>query len=75
VPIYEYRCKNCENKFETLILSSDEEISCPECESTTLEKLFSTFGVKSERPPSSYPISASSGCGCTPVSCGCSTRH
>jgi putative FmdB family regulatory protein len=78
VPLYEYRCEKCENEFETLVLSSGEKISCPECGSGDIEKLFSNFGFKSK---SSISVSThnesplSSGCGCTPVGCGCSTKH
>jgi putative regulatory protein, FmdB family len=71
MPLYEYKCNKCNNKFETLVLSSDDEINCPDCNSTNLEKLFSTFGVKSEDSFSSSSIPVGSGCGCTPTSCGC----
>ncbi len=78
MPLYEYRCEKCENRFETLVLNSDHDISCPKCESTNLEKLFSSFGVKSGSSIhiSSTPVSSvGSGCGCTPVSCGCSSKN
>ena len=78
MPLYEYRCEKCENGFEALVLNSEEEISCPKCESTNLKKLFSTFGVKSTNsiPVSSTPLnSVDSGCGCTPVSCGCHSKN
>ena len=73
MPLYEYRCEKCENRFEALVLSSGDEINCPKCESTNLEKLFSAFGVKSAN---SIPVNAvGSGCGCTPVSCGCHSKN
>lgn len=78
MPLYEYRCETCENRFEALVLSSGDEISCPKCESTNLKKLFSTFGVKSANsiPISSTPVnSVGPGCGCTPVSCGCHSKN
>ncbi|MGH7799782.1 MAG: FmdB family zinc ribbon protein [Thermodesulfobacteriota bacterium] len=78
MPLFEYKCDKCENKFETLVLSSDEEISCPRCESKNIEKLFSSFGFKSKIsiPISTSPISSTiSGCGCTPVNCGCSVKN
>ena len=78
MPIYEYFCKKCENKFETLVLDRDEEIRCVECGSTKIEKQFSSFGLKyndSTLTASTSPSSNSPGCGCTPVSCGCSAKH
>ena len=78
MPLFEYKCEKCENKFESLVLSSDEEICCPDCGSTNLEKLFSTFGFKSKNPIpiSTTPVgSMDPGCGCTPISCGCSVKN
>ena len=53
MPIYEYRCKNCEERVEVLVRS---EISvsptCPNCGSPRLEKLLSVPYVMSrERRP------------------------
>ena len=44
MPIFEYRCKECENEFETLIRGR-ERPSCPSCQSGKLEKLLSTFAA------------------------------
>lgn len=45
MPIFEYRCKDCGEKFETLVYSSsgDDEIECPECGSAQTEKQMSMF--------------------------------
>ena len=46
MPIYEYRCQNCNHVFEELIFSSltkDEEIICPKCNQNTAEKMMSAF--------------------------------
>jgi putative FmdB family regulatory protein len=43
MPIYEYICLNCQNRFETLIMSSDEQPTCPKCASASLERLLSPF--------------------------------
>lgn len=77
MPLYEYRCLNCEKDFETLVLDSDEEVNCPQCGSGNgnLEKLFSAFGFKSKNSIASSTATVSSGCGCTPVGCGCSAKH
>ncbi|MFC2061311.1 zinc ribbon domain-containing protein [Elusimicrobiota bacterium] len=43
MPVYEYNCLKCSNKFEFLLISGDEKIACPECGSEKLEKLFSVI--------------------------------
>ncbi len=46
MPIFEYKCSECESKFEILTKSSnDNKISCPECDSSKVKKLFSTFSA------------------------------
>jgi putative FmdB family regulatory protein len=43
MPLFEYQCKTCGHRFETLVLGSRQP-ACPRCESRDLEKQFSTFG-------------------------------
>ncbi|MEW6609537.1 MAG: zinc ribbon domain-containing protein, partial [bacterium] len=45
MPIYEYQCINCGNKFEVLIRTHNEIIKCANCESDEVKKLISLFGV------------------------------
>ena len=61
--LYEYRCRDCGNTFEALVLSPDDKPSCPACGSENLEKLFSTFAVsmKSPSPGPSVPSCPSGG--------------
>jgi len=66
MPIYEYRCRGCGNRFEKLVRGR-ERVTCPECGAGRLAKLFSTFGVKSG---DRFSGSAGSGCGtCSASSC------
>lgn len=44
MPIFEYRCKECEKRFETLVLGRERPL-CPACRSAKLEKLLSTFAA------------------------------
>jgi putative FmdB family regulatory protein len=48
MPLYEYLCVECGSSFEYLVRSagSQEAIVCPKCASTTVNKKFSTFGMK-----------------------------
>ena len=45
MPIFEYRCKDCGEQFETLVYSSssNQEIECPKCKSSNTEKQMSSF--------------------------------
>ena len=47
MPIYEFRCKQCDSTFEKLFTSSRQEPppACPECESSDITQMFSVFGV------------------------------
>ncbi len=68
MPIYEYRCTACGEKFEKLVLNRIETILCSACGSPAVEKLFSIFGFKSEGKFSAS--SSSGGCGsCTATNC------
>ena len=44
MPIFEYKCSECDSKFEILTKNNDDnKIICPECDSSKVKKLFSTF--------------------------------
>lgn len=47
MPIFEYVCAECGHKFEKLILSASKarQIHCPECESQSVNKALSVFGL------------------------------
>jgi len=46
MPIFEFRCRNCGEKFE-LLVRSGSDVECPHCKSADVSKLFSVFGFKS----------------------------
>jgi len=52
MPIYEYECRACQNRFEVFVRPSSTEApeapSCPECQSKDLQRLLSAFAVNSE---------------------------
>jgi len=45
MPIYEYKCENCGEKFEARrnIGDSDTELKCPKCGKREPRSIFSTF--------------------------------
>lgn len=45
MPMYEFVCRACGERFEKLVLSSQTRVGCPACESSDLEKQFSVFGM------------------------------
>ncbi len=64
MPLFEYRCKACDRRFEEFVLG-DAKPRCPGCDGTRLEKLLSVFAVSSGGASSGGP-EPSGGCG----SCG-----
>jgi putative FmdB family regulatory protein len=76
MPIYEYRCKGCNDEFE-LLLYSGEEPKCPRCGSKNLTKKISVFSTScSDNRDNSFSYSqserssSSRGCGgCSWKSC------
>lgn len=72
MPIYEYRCTKCDKEFECLILGSDNDISCPDCDNEIVERLMSSCSFKSSG--SFTPPTGSSGCS-TCSSSNCSSCH
>ena len=44
MPIFEYACRGCGEKFEVLV-RGQEHPHCPACESADLDKALSTFAV------------------------------
>ncbi|MBM4054207.1 MAG: zinc ribbon domain-containing protein [Planctomycetes bacterium] len=47
MPVYEFKCKKCEIKFEEYFKSASEQkkLFCPSCKSEHVEKVFSVFGT------------------------------
>jgi putative FmdB family regulatory protein len=47
MPIYEYRCKECDEPFEVFVRSSSQQTdpTCPNCGSQKVKKAVSLFGV------------------------------
>jgi putative FmdB family regulatory protein len=58
VPIYEYKCNSCGNRFEKIIFNSQDEkdLVCEKCGKKNIEKLLSSFSH------ANTGLSMSSGC-------------
>ena len=41
MPMYEYRCKQCDTTFEVIQQIGEKTASCPDCSSNETEKLLS----------------------------------
>lgn len=44
MPIYEFKCLNCQELFELLVMQNDEvlELRCPKCKSEDLDRVLSS---------------------------------
>lgn len=62
MPLYEYACKTCANRFEVLVRAAGEAPECPSCHGTALERQFSVFAAHT----AGAPKAAAGSCG----SCG-----
>ena len=57
MPIYEYRCEKCGEKFDRLVASfrSVTEVDCPKCESPEVKKTLSNFSARIAATSKSCP--------------------
>ncbi len=64
MPLYEYACTECRERFEILqrMGEGSEGLSCPSCKGTTVERQLSTFAgmASSDSAPEA----------CAPTGCG-----
>ena len=70
MPMYEYICSDCSFKFEELVFGGDKKISCPECESNNVKKVFSSFATINSSNDASDPTCVTPSCGFNAGACG-----
>jgi putative FmdB family regulatory protein len=76
MPIYEYRCRACDERFEELVRNPDVVVPCPACGGRDAERLLSVFagvgGSSTPAGPSPSQVLARppAGGACGP-GCGC----
>ena len=65
MPLYEYRCRQCEESFEILqrIGAGAEGLVCPKCGASKLSKQVSTFAASSSGASTSTAPAVAPGCG------------
>ncbi len=66
MPIYEYKCLKCNEKFDKFVrsMTSEYEIECPKCHSREVEKAMSLFGTSGlNSASSSFSSVPASACG------------
>jgi putative FmdB family regulatory protein len=54
MPLYDYICQKCENKFEALVRKQDEKVECPKCKSEETERQLSSPSVTMGNPYMSH---------------------
>ena len=71
MPLYEFTCSACGDRFEELVRNQSEAVSCPHCSSSDVTRNMSAFAIHGRRADGSS-VAASNGC--TKTSCaGCSS--
>jgi len=71
MPIYEYTCEKCNNKFEIIVMAKDRP-ACSACGSVKVKRLMSACGFVSKGGGGetvNRSASASSCTGCSATSC------
>jgi len=72
MPIYSYKCNTCDTVFDELVMSSDDEVLCPNCKTFDLKRLVTNcnhqfkcdgfyhtdYGKGKKKPTSSTKVSA-----------------
>lgn len=45
MPIFEYECRECKNRFEQLVYNQETKVVCRSCGSSRVGQLLSTFAI------------------------------
>jgi putative FmdB family regulatory protein len=69
MPLYEYVCGACDERFERYVRSWSEGVACPFCASADVVKQLSTFAFATG--DGGFVASGGGGCGCGRGGCGC----
>ncbi len=61
MPLLEFRCRDCETKFEELVRSG-ESVACPKCGGARADRLLSAFAVTSHAGGGETPCGMPGSC-------------
>lgn len=72
MPIYEYKCNDCNTRFEKLVrrVSDSADVACPSCGQRRLSQEFSTFAAHAHANARSEAPVCPSGMCSNPGMCG-----
>jgi putative FmdB family regulatory protein len=70
MPIYEYRCNQCEGEFEKYVPSGSTAVVCPTCESARVTRRLSLLSVQTSAAGAGAAMPMQGG-GCCGGGCGC----
>lgn len=62
MPLYEFKCNDCKETCEILMVASDDVAQCPSCGSKNLAKLMAAHASMSGSPKASVPGPGDTGC-------------
>jgi putative FmdB family regulatory protein len=74
MPIYEYVCDDCGERYERIVMNQHTAITCPKCLSAKHTIQLSVFAAPANGSKSSNNSSTASGGGCCGGACGCSSN-
>jgi len=70
MPIYEYICDSCNERFEKIVINKQQEISCPKKKKKKATIQLSVFATAGSNSPSNGSASGIGG-SCCGGGCGC----
>ena len=62
MPIFEYRCQDCETRFETIVWRDSGKVECPDCGTHEVTKVISSFAISNGS--SGNPVEEPGPCPC-----------
>ena len=77
MPLYEYRCEQCDRTFERRHGWDDRVTACPDCASSSVRRLLPTFAVVNRASSARAQTQEADPYECTPMGCerpGCASR-
>lgn len=72
MPLYEYLCRTCDERFEVLqrVGEGPESVRCPECGAREVTRQLSTFAAGASGSSGSASFASAGGCGGGGGGCG-----